>query len=156
MQIVPVGQPLSDRYAYLSITGFFFLVASGISSVYCRARFVIKTVIVVTVVVTTTILSVLSNKQSRTWKDGMTLWSHAIATYPNISLPYVNRGILFVRSGNLNAALEDFNRAIQLSHEYVKAYVNRANGYATLGYHDCALADYHQALKIEPTSLDAY
>ncbi len=156
MQIVPVGQPLSDRYTYLSITGFFFLIAMGVSIVYYRAKAVLKAGIVAVVVILTIILSILSNSQSRIWKDGMTLWSHAINTYPNISLSYANRGILLACNGNSRGALEDFDRALALNPGYVKVYVHRANIYATLGDYDRALADYDQALKIDSTYLDAY
>ena len=61
----------------------------------------------------------------------------------------VNRGILFNRKGDLNEALSDFNRAIEIDEDLAEAYVNRGNTWFYAGDYDRALADYERSLTLD-------
>ena len=67
-----------------------------------------------------------------------------------------NRGIEKFRSGDLDGALEDYNRAIKINPGYAPAYYNRGIAYEDLGDYGNALMDYTKAIEINPYYVDAY
>jgi tetratricopeptide (TPR) repeat protein len=62
---------------------------------------------------------------------------------------YVNRGIIYNRKGDLEAAVADFNAALEINDGIAEAYLNRGNSYFLAARYDDALADYEQSLLLE-------
>ncbi|WP_428409223.1 tetratricopeptide repeat protein [Hyphococcus sp.] len=58
----------------------------------------------------------------------------------------VNRGIIYNRTGEVGAAIDDFNTALDLDGSLGEAYLNRGNSYYLMQRYDDALADYEQSL----------
>ena len=58
--------------------------------------------------------------------------------------------------GDLDGALADFNKAIELKPDYVNAYDARGNVRSKKGDLDGALADYNKAIGLNPTNFNAY
>lgn len=58
----------------------------------------------------------------------------------------VNRGIIYNRNGDVEAAIDDFNAALEIDSGIGEAYLNRGNSYFLSGQYDAALADYETAL----------
>ena len=56
-----------------------------------------------------------------------------------------NRGVAYMASGQPDAALRDFNHALQLQPNFPQAYSNRGNAYYRQGRIDLALADFYHA-----------
>lgn len=61
----------------------------------------------------------------------------------------INRGIILNRRGDLNEALADFNKAIELDEEVAEAYLNRGNTWFYAQRYDDAMADYEKALALD-------
>ena len=61
----------------------------------------------------------------------------------------INRGIIYNRRGDLNEALADFNKAIDLDDDLAEAYLNRGNTWFYAGEHDRAMTDYEKALALD-------
>ncbi len=59
---------------------------------------------------------------------------------------YVNRGIIHNRNLDLEAAIDDFNAALEIDDELAEAYLNRGNSYFLTGRFDDALEEYEAAL----------
>ncbi len=64
------------------------------------------------------------------------------------------RGIVAYRKGDLNAALADLNRAIELNPTFMLAYVNRGIVLYRMGKLDLALADVARARRIDRAGRD--
>lgn len=60
---------------------------------------------------------------------------------------FVNRGVIHNRNGDLNAALDDFNAALEIDGSNGEAYLNRGNSFFLASRYDEALADYERALE---------
>lgn len=58
----------------------------------------------------------------------------------------VNRGVIHNRNGDLAAAIDDFDAALEIDSGIGEAYLNRGNSYYLSGQYDAALADYEAAL----------
>lgn len=62
---------------------------------------------------------------------------------------YVNRGILLNRTGDLDEALADFDKALGEDADLAEAFLNRGNTYFLMRRYDDAIADYEAALANE-------
>lgn len=54
------------------------------------------------------------------------------------------------------AAIADYNKAIELKPDYSNVYFGRAVAYATKGDYDRAITDYDQVIRLQPDNADAY
>jgi tetratricopeptide (TPR) repeat protein len=69
---------------------------------------------------------------------------------------YNNRGNTYADLQQYEAALADYNRAIELNPKLVEAYTNRGALYADLQQYEQALADYNRAIELNPQFVGAY
>ncbi len=90
--------------------------------------------------------------KTRDCDSSITLYSQAISLLKGIpsetghlARAYNNRGICEEKNGNTDAALADYNKAIDLDPRLEVAYGNRAWLYETLGKKNEAYADYKKA-----------
>lgn len=63
----------------------------------------------------------------------------------------VNRGVIYNRSGDLGAAIDDFNEALKMDGKIGEAYLNRGNSYYLMSRYDEALSDYERSLDLDVT-----
>ena len=61
---------------------------------------------------------------------------------------YVNRGILYMRNGNYNAALEDYDRALRLLPDLGEAYLNRGAAFIYMDEHEDAVTALNRAIEL--------
>jgi tetratricopeptide (TPR) repeat protein len=65
-----------------------------------------------------------------------------------LAATYSNRGIILANHGELDKAIEDQNKAIELDPDSARAHVNRGNVYYRYNRHNEALAEYNQAITL--------
>jgi tetratricopeptide (TPR) repeat protein len=75
---------------------------------------------------------------------------------PNNANSYFSQGVAMAVRGDYQAALTNFNQAIQLNPNYGLAYFSRATAYYYLGDKQNAIADYNQAIQLDPKYATAY
>lgn len=66
---------------------------------------------------------------------------------------YSNRGIIYSKMDELQKALEDHNRAIELMPNMTQAYINRGNVYFHLRRYEEALLEYQRAIEMSAPPL---
>ncbi|MGZ3592372.1 MAG: tetratricopeptide repeat protein [Syntrophales bacterium] len=81
--------------------------------------------------------------------------TEAINIYPETE-SYLKRGNAYIRLGNYKQAISDYDRAIEINPNYVKAYINRGNTYINLGNYKQAISDYDRAIEINPNYAFVY
>jgi len=69
-------------------------------------------------------------------------------------IDYNNRGVTYERSGDLDAALADYDTAVDLNPNYALAYSNRGYLHEDLDMPEDALADWNRAFELRQQSLD--
>ena len=69
---------------------------------------------------------------------------------------FYKRGLHSAKKGNYEAALEDFDRILQVNPADAKAYNNRGLVYYYMKDYQKAIADLSQALDINPNLFEAY
>lgn len=75
--------------------------------------------------------------------------------HPDNANDYNNRGFIYYQSGELDAALADYNKAIEINPDLAAAYNNRANYYAAKKELIKAIADYDRAIDLNPLHVRA-
>ena len=70
-------------------------------------------------------------------------------------MAYSLRAVALRQTGNVQGALEDFNRAVELAPDELN-YFQRAATYQMLGEHRLALADLDQVVALRPDGPQAY
>jgi tetratricopeptide (TPR) repeat protein len=87
------------------------------------------------------------------YRDGPTFFTEAIARTPRNALCYNNRAVYYGNEQhNHEAALQDFDKAIELYPGYLVAIANRGVTYENLGRREEAIASLEKALAINPNS----
>jgi tetratricopeptide (TPR) repeat protein len=82
--------------------------------------------------------------------------SAVTSTGKSRSKRYFQRGNAYVRKGDYDKAIDDYNEAIHLDPKYARAYCNRGVAYDLKGEHENALADYSEAIRLAPDFAEAY
>ena len=69
---------------------------------------------------------------------------------------YNNRGIDYGEKGEVDLAIKDFTKAIELKPDYAFAYNNRGAVYRTKGEHDLAIKDCNKAIQLKSDYAEPY
>lgn len=75
---------------------------------------------------------------------------------PTGASDYYTRGIIRLNAGNPQAALAEFNKALEINPDYADAYFDRGNILYQLGDYQAAMADWQEALRINAQDAEAY
>ena len=67
----------------------------------------------------------------------------------NLAISYYNRGIFHYDQDELDKAIADYSKALELSPNYASAFNNRGNAHSAKGDLDLAIADYDRAIEID-------
>ena len=78
------------------------------------------------------------------------------AAHAQSASTYVDAGIEKGKSGDLQEAIADFNKALIIDAQSASAYYYRGSAKVALGDHQGAIADFNKALAINPQYADAY
>src|SRR5882757_11243247 len=71
----------------------------------------------------------------------------------NLAILHSNRGIAHGKAGDYDQAIADFDAALRINPNHLRAYVNRGNANFTRRDYDRAVADFGQAIRLEPKNV---
>ena len=149
---VPFGDfVVADRYAYLASIGLSWAVLAWVERLTGRTvfgRWFASAALVIAC------FSITRADLPR-WQDSLSLYDAALKIGPHY-VAYSNRGVALLEKGEINAALADFNAAIQLNPAFARAYNNRGSILSDQGRFDEAMHDFDAALTNDPFFADAY
>ncbi|HJQ82983.1 MAG TPA: tetratricopeptide repeat protein [Candidatus Binatia bacterium] len=142
---------MADRYTYLASLPWAVVVA-GVLDVGLRRRPAALAAVVAAVAV----LVPLTVRQTRIWRDSITLWTHALRVDPRNVGAFVQRGWARQRDGDLVGAIADYDAALRLDPDDPLAHNQRGLARHRLGEADAAIADYSAAIAAKPDYGAAY
>jgi len=97
--------------------------------------------------------AIASFHELKFYRDAPTFFTEAIARTPRNALCYNNRGTYYGNElHDPEAALKDFDKAIELNPKYMVAIANRGVTRGSMGQKKEAIADLQRALAINPNS----
>jgi tetratricopeptide (TPR) repeat protein len=104
---------MADRYAYLPFIGLFLMVTWGVAD-WAEARRISETWLRLAAGAALLLLSVATCRQVGYWRDGETLWTHAVEVTVNNSLAQAYLGVELARKGRSDEAMEHFRQALTI------------------------------------------
>ncbi len=149
----------ANRYAYLSYIGLFFILADFNEQVLNATegwKSKIKTFWIAALVVMAIGFSALTYNRNFVWKDTITLFDDVLQKQPDIPWVYSNRGIAKYRNNDLEGALKDFNRSLELDPNFSLSLYYRGVLSHLSGDYEAALADLDQVIFTTPDFSNAY
>lgn len=82
------------------------------------------------------------------WREALTAVDRAVELMPDETLPLQTRGIIYLDSGDANAALDDFNRVIDLDPMEINGYLLKAAAFDEMGRYADAIETLDEALAL--------
>lgn len=163
LQFIPIGSTLvSDRYSYIPSLGIFYAVSEGFVWLYTRKiRYagLLRVSLVIILITAISVLSLLTSRRCKVWKDGFGLWNDVLDKYPDFVTALNNRGYLLMEKGEYGLAFLDFKQALRLNSGYNESryiYLNLGNLYLDIGKRQEAIATFKKALEINPRDAEVY
>lgn len=154
--ILQVGkQAMADRYTYIPIIGIFIMLAWEACRISERLKFR-RTVLITVSTSVVVVLSLLTWNQVGYWRNGITLFEHAVQTTAPSSVSRTNLGVALMNKGRYREAIQQFNVALQLDPEHQNAYYNLGTLYLKLGNFESAIIALNEALAIDPYDTEAH
>ncbi|HXD01076.1 MAG TPA: tetratricopeptide repeat protein [Verrucomicrobiae bacterium] len=102
------------------------------------------------------ILALLTWRQAGMYTDEETLWRRTLAENPGSWLAHNDLGLLLMRQGHVDEAMEHYQDAIQFDTNAFQAFNNLGMAFAARGQVDDAIVNYRNAVKLNPKFSEAY
>ena len=143
------GAALADRYTYLSATGIFLIVTFGFIELAKRFQFP-KVILPVAAGLILATCVALTENQLRFWRNGETLFRHALAVTRDNDVALVDLGVALDAQGRFEEAVGYYRAAVRLNPGRYQVHNNLGNILDHLGRLDEALAEYREAVRLKP------
>lgn len=143
------GAALADRYTYLSATGIFLMAVFGGAELAKRLR-VPKTILSATATIVLAACVAATEHQLRFWRDGETLFRHAIAVTKDNDVALVDLGVALDAQGRFEEAVGYYRQALKLAPGRYQLHNNLGNILDHLGQTQAALGEYQEAVRLKP------
>lgn len=164
--LVQVGeQGHGDRYTYLPQIGLYIMIAWIVGDLLVESTRVRRPVVGVIAAILVVSLCVRAFGQTSYWKNSETLWNHALAVTDENDVAHNNLGFLFLRRGDLDKAITEFQTALDIrlrngqTHYNLGAALvqsNLGNALARKQLWNQAVDHLQEAIRLRPDYADAY
>lgn len=155
-QIAGVGPALTpERYTYVPYVGLFYIFGQWLSGMQGAAQRKALAVLSFFLLM----FCVLTWQRIGVWRNTDTLFRDVVSKNAGVSESkdfYFLRGNTKVSQGDLQGALQDYDKAISIDPAYAEAYTNRGVIYFRQGDMTSALRDLNLAIAINPRRAKPY
>jgi len=144
-----IAWAVAERYVYLGTFGVLVFAAFLIQKVGEKFKNQkISWIIFGVIIIGLSARTIIRNLD---WRNQDTLWVATAKVSPSSHQNHNNLGDMYARHGDLEKAVEEFKKAIELKPNYADAYHNLANVYHQMGKDDLAKENYQKALEFNPS-----
>jgi len=151
--LVQVGeQAMADRYTYIPLIGIFIAVVWGVLDLFRKWHYR-KTYISVFAIIILSALTARTFFQVRHWKNGVTLFEHAIKVTENNYIAHNNLATA-LGSIDIERAIFHYKEAVRIHPNYVTALCNLGLTLYHKGDYEEAVSYFTKALNINPQKTD--
>jgi tetratricopeptide (TPR) repeat protein len=141
---------VADHFQYLAGIGPIALMAGGITAAmgfWGKGKCFLQPAFCGALLLT---LGILTWRQCGMYADNETLWRATIARNPDSFLAHNDLGLLLSQKGQMDEALEHYQKALEIKPQYVPAHYNLGNAFLQRGQWNEAIACFQKALEINP------
>jgi hypothetical protein len=153
--IVPLANPVADRYLYLPLAGIAGLLASFVTYIMGwtradEARLPVQRVLLVCLAVVFVLYSAKDISRNKIWHDDFTLWTETIKAEPRSVAAHRGLGLIYLEKNEFDTAKQYLEKAVNLKPEDIRVRNNLSVLYARSGEVDKAITQLHEILKLYP------
>ena len=150
--IIQVGvQAHADRYTYLSQIGIYV----GISWLVAEWR-INRLLLAGLMAGVVGVLTICARNQAAYWKNGETLWTHALACTTRNDVAHFGLGNVLLQKERWDDAIAQFQQALQIRPDIAETHYDLGVSLAGEGKDDAAMSEYRRALEIKPDYAEAF
>jgi hypothetical protein len=147
--LIQVGhQSRADRYTYVPLIGISIMAAFSWPAGKKASTWLAMAFCVAWVAMTFVQISY--------WKDGMTLYAHAIQVTDGNYLAHLNLGVDLASAGHYREALQELNTSLEENPDQAHARNSLGGVLFTLGRKDEAIEQFTQAIRLEPQDAEPH
>ena len=149
------AQAMADRFAYVPLIGLFLALVWGAHEAAGHWRY--RTAALSGgVVVAVLLCGFFTRRQLSYWKDGQTLFEHAIAVTGHNDVAHYNLGVTLANKGLLDEAIPHYEAAARFSPEDPEPHDGLGYVLASKGKIVEAIEQYREALRLDPCDARAH
>jgi tetratricopeptide (TPR) repeat protein len=164
---MPIADLAFEHRMYLSLAALVALIVLGAYAIVWRlprglaAHEVGPTLLrdriaIITVIVVTGALCFLTLRRNQDYNSGVAMWTDVASKWPTNPRAHNNLGLFLAKQGDLDQAIPEFNRSLQIDPGYADAHENLGMTLVQQGNLDDAIEHFRRAVEIDPTLVDAY
>jgi tetratricopeptide (TPR) repeat protein len=154
--VVQAGsQARADRYAYVPLVGIFVAIVWEIAS-RVPGRISARQVAVAVASVVLAAFAVVAFVQVGTWRNGASLYTHALRVTRSNWLASNNLGNFWLGRGQPSRALDFFRQAARMKPDYEEAYYNQGVALMALSRPGEAVEAYRENLRLDSSNTDGW
>jgi tetratricopeptide (TPR) repeat protein len=147
----PIGDVINEHRLYLPMFGFALLVGYGAVKLIRD-----KQILIFICVVMTAGLGWLTYQRNIVWQDRLGLLRDMSDKAPDKARIQNNLGIAYSDEANFTAAVEAFQKSIEIDANFKDPRNNLANTYYRMGQRELAIQELKRAIEIDPEFAGAY
>lgn len=148
---IQVTWMVAERYLYLPLVAFAFLVGYGYQKLLPKIRGAdwegVVHVLLLLLLVGYGVRTIVRNKD---WDHRDKLWLATVKTNPLSRQAHLNMGDVYSNQGRWVDSVREFQTSIKLAPEHPHGYHNLANVYHTTGEYELAITNFQIALEKDP------
>ncbi|MCH8820216.1 MAG: tetratricopeptide repeat protein [Acidobacteria bacterium] len=149
------GQSMADRHTYIPAIGIFIMLIWGVAESAQAMR--LRTAWLATASLGLIIsMMLLTRQQLGHWKDSITLFEHTVAVTEGNYLVHNNLGTALLERGNVDAAIENFSRVLEIRPHSDRGLYNMALALRAQGEIEESAHYLARALQSNPSMAEAY
>jgi len=154
--IIPLDDVIFEHRMYLPSVGFILIPATCFiifKKKICNGHAGASRMLVI---IAALILAAAAFKRNAVWQSGVSIWQDAVHKSPLKSKPHYNLGFYLASSGELDAAIKEFQMAIKLDPNNGKARNNLGANLLKIGDTGAAIQEFRAAVLIDPYNAQAH
>lgn len=155
--IIPILNPVAERYLYLPSIGLITIVAMGINYLMDKRG---RTFVMVVLAVLIIFFSILIIIENRVWKDEYSLWSDTLKKVPTNATAHSKIGAIYAKENNYDKAFAEYQAALKFATDnlFFRAAIHNSLGlfYMKNGQDPKAYEEFQTAIKLSPQYYEAF
>jgi len=156
LNIIPLRNPIAERYLYFPTVGFCLLITITGDIIYSFIKNRLRYMLIFLLSVLLLWYSWLTIHRNRDWKNTLTLYKKTAESCQNSARFINNLAMVYAQRGMSKEAEELFKRAIKIEPDYSETYNNYGLLKAGMGKNDEAVALYKKSVELNPNFSEAY
>ncbi|MFC1549287.1 tetratricopeptide repeat protein [Nitrospirota bacterium] len=148
--IVPLADVIFEHRLYIASAGFFVLFA------LLLVRIQNKAVLSGCIILLAVALTAASYSRNLVWETSVSLWEDTVRKSPLKPRAHYNLGTVYREAGQVDLAIREYKRALELQPVYPEADYNLAGAYMVRDRADLAIRHYRSAIRGNPEDYMAH